>query len=62
MKEIDEEEYFKTLERLAKKKWASVKGSGINQFVKMSKTRNFLLQKGFEPEIINKTLSGFSKK
>jgi regulatory protein len=61
MKEIGEEEYLKTLEKLAKKKWASVKCSGANYFVKMTKAREFLLQRGFEPELIQKVISGFLK-
>jgi regulatory protein len=56
MEEIDEKEYSKTIDKLAKKKWASVTGTGANHFVKMTKTRNFLLQKGFEPNLINTTL------
>lgn len=62
MKELDEEEYLKTLEKLAKKKWASVTGAGINRFVKMAKTRDFLLQRGFELELISEILAGISKK
>lgn len=52
MKEIDETAYLDTLNRLAKKKWNSVKGPGVNLFVKMAKTRNYLLQKGYEPELV----------
>jgi len=62
LKEINEEEYFSTLDKLAKKKWNSIKGAGTNQFVKMTKTRDFLLQKGFEPGLIQQTLSGLIKK
>ena len=60
--EIDELEYRETLGSLAAKKWASIRGTGINQFVKMTKTRNFLLQKGYESEIIMKVLTEFIKK
>src|SRR5690349_25179864 len=35
MKEIDDEDYLKTLQRLAEKKWDSVKGEGVNHFVKL---------------------------
>ncbi len=62
LKEIDEEEYFSTLDKLAKKKWNSIKGAGTNQFVKMTKTRDFLLQRGFESGIIQQTITGFIKK
>src|ERR1044072_7160246 len=37
MKEIDEEDYEKTLHKLAEQKWNSVTGEGVNLFVKMSK-------------------------
>ncbi|MGE5105942.1 MAG: regulatory protein RecX, partial [Sphingobacteriales bacterium] len=36
---IEEEDYLKTLRRLASKKWKSIKGEGVNLFVKMSKTK-----------------------
>ena len=62
LKEIDEKEYLQILGKLAKKKWGSIRGIGVNQFVKMTKTRNFLLQKGFESELIQRTISGLIKK
>ncbi len=62
MNEIKEEEYLITLNKLAKKKWASIKGTGNNHFVKMTKTRDFLLQRGYESETISRILSGFLKK
>ena len=62
LKEINEKEYLITLGKLAIKKWASIRGTGINQFVKMTKTRNFLLRKGYESEIIMKVLTEFIKK
>jgi regulatory protein len=52
MKEIDEADYEKTLHKLAEQKWNRVKGEGVNLFVKMSKTTDYLLQKGFEPEFV----------
>ncbi|QEC41414.1 regulatory protein RecX [Pseudobacter ginsenosidimutans] len=52
MKEIDEEDYLKTLDKLASVKWNSVKGEGVNHFVKMSKTTDYLVQKGFEMELV----------
>jgi regulatory protein len=58
---IDEKEYLLTLTRLAKKKWASINKLGTNHFVKMTKTRNFLLQKGYESEMINKVIAGHMK-
>lgn len=58
---IDEETYQKTLLQLAKKKWTSIKGDGVNLFVKMSKTKNFLLQRGFEPLLVSSVVKNLSK-
>ena len=52
MKEIDEADYEKTLHKEAEQKWKSVTGEGVNLFVKMSKTTDYLLQKGFEAELV----------
>jgi len=57
MKEIDEEEYMKVLLKLAAQKWKSVKQPGVNRFVKLSKTTAYLLQKGYESELIKHALS-----
>ena len=52
MKEIGEDDYLETVFVLAKKKWNSIKGEGVNNFVKMGKTRDYLLQKGYEAAVI----------
>jgi regulatory protein len=52
MNEIDETKYRETLHRLAEKRWNSVKGAGVNRFVKMTKTRDFLLLKGYEASLV----------
>jgi regulatory protein len=52
MKEIADDDYMETIFMLAKKKWNSIKGEGVNQFVKMAKTRDYLLQKGYEAAVI----------
>lgn len=57
LKEIEEEDYLKTLQTLAQKKWASVKGEGVNHYVKLSKTTDYLLQKGYEPELIRQAIA-----
>lgn len=62
MKEIDEEDYLKTLQKLADKKWASVKGEGVNHFVKLSKTTDYLLQKGYESDLIKQAIAGIQNK
>jgi regulatory protein len=57
MKEIDEADYEKTLHKLAKQKWSSVKGEGVNGFVKMAKTSDYLLQKGYEAELVSRVVA-----
>lgn len=54
---IDDEAYQKTIKQLAAKKWKSIKGEGVNLFVKMSKTKNYLQQRGFEPALIQQALN-----
>ncbi len=47
LKAIDEDDYMKTLQGLASKKWNSLKGErGLSR---MAKTQAFLHQRGFEP-------------
>ncbi|WP_276479493.1 regulatory protein RecX [Paraflavitalea pollutisoli] len=62
MSEINEEDYLKTLQQLASKKWSSVRGEGVNHYVKQSKTTDYLLQKGYEPELIRQTIATLRKK
>lgn len=52
LQEIDETVYQKTLQALAEKKWKSIRGAGTNGFVKMSKTRDYLIQRGFEAGLV----------
>lgn len=61
MKEINEEDYWKTLRRLAAKKWETVTGPGVNLLVKLSKTTDYLLQKGYEPDLVRKALEELKK-
>lgn len=51
MKQIDEEEYFKTLQELALKKYDSLKGE--QYLVRKKKTMDYLVQKGFEHPLIS---------
>ena len=62
LKEIDEEDYLRTLQTLATKKWATIKGEGVNQYVKLSKTTDYLLQKGYEPDLIKQAIASIRKK
>lgn len=62
LKEIDEADYEKTLQKLTEKKWTSIKGEGVNQYVKLSKTTDYLLQKGYEPDLIKQAIANIKKK
>src|SRR5215204_3807302 len=50
--EIDNVKYKETLHKLAVKRWNSIKGAGTNLFVKMTKTRDHLLVKGYEANLV----------
>lgn len=59
MEEIDDEDYDKTLTGLAAKKYASLKGE---QYLKRKyKTMQYLLQKGYEPELIQDIVEQIAK-
>ena len=62
MKELNSDDYEKTLHKLAKQKWDTVKGEGVNGFVKMAKTTDYLLQKGFEPELVRGAVNELKEK
>lgn len=49
--QIDKEDYIKTLEKLADDKRESLKQEK-NEFVKMRKMQDYLLQKGYEADMI----------
>ncbi|PWT94809.1 MAG: RecX family transcriptional regulator [Bacteroidetes bacterium] len=55
LKQINDTEYEKTLEKLAETKWLSLKGEK-NIFTKLRKTQDYLLQKGFEYNLISPIL------
>jgi regulatory protein len=59
-KEIDEDDYLKKLNELAEKKYASLKGE--QYLVRKKKTIDYLLQKGYEPDLINESLKQFTGK
>ena len=57
--EIDEQVYTETLQKLAADKWTSLKNE---QYInRVSKTTQYLLQKGFESELISQTVAGIKK-
>jgi regulatory protein len=59
MKEIVVEDYLAALNKLAQQKWGSIKG--VNRFVRMRKTRDYLLQKGYEADLVNGCISYLTK-
>lgn len=55
MEQIDEDAYQKLMLKLAEKKWTTLKKEK-NRFVKLQKTKNFLLQRGFEANYVSGVL------
>jgi len=60
LKQIEEEDYLKVLHKLAEEKYNSLKSE--QYLVRKKKTMDFLMQRGFEPELVNKALSELTKK
>ena len=54
LKEINEEDYIKTVNELAEEKYASLKSE--QYLVRKKKTMDYLFQKGFEPALINEAI------
>ena len=57
---IDEEDYLKTLNKLAQEKYNSLKGEQYLE--RKKKTIDYLMQKGYEYELVNKVLSYLAEK
>jgi len=55
LKEINEEEYFSTLQKIAKKKLSLIREP--NAFKKKNKLSTFLISKGYESELIYKIVN-----
>ena len=55
LKEIEETDYQQVLHKLATDKWASL-GTETNLFSKLRKTQDYLMQKGYEHELIKQAL------
>ncbi|MHB1276915.1 MAG: regulatory protein RecX [Bacteroidia bacterium] len=53
--ELDENEYLATLRELGERYWQTLPGSG-NVWERRKKTGSYLLQKGYEPELVNALL------
>ena len=56
LKEIDEDEYLNTIQKVAEKKWALLKEP--NAFKKRSKLLTYLSSKGYESELIYDVVNG----
>jgi regulatory protein len=54
LKQVDEKEYVRTLEKLLEKKQASLKKE--QPVIRKRKTMDYLLQRGFEADLINKMM------
>jgi len=61
LNEIDDEAYLKTLQQLARKKWNSLKAPGATDYVKSSKTTTYLLQRGFERQLIAQAIASLKQ-
>lgn len=59
LKQIDEEEYLKALNKLAKEKYASLKSE--QYLVRKKKTMDYLIQKGFEIELVKIAIEEIAK-
>ncbi len=57
---IDEADYLKTLHSLAEKKYELLKGE--QYLIRKKKTTDYLMQKGFEPELVTKVLKQIAEK
>ena len=62
LKQIDEDDYSKTLTKLAEKKWTSIKKVESNKFSRMSKTTDYLLQKGYESDMVRAAITKLVEK
>lgn len=60
LNQIDDEAYHNTLNSLAEKKYESLKGE--QYLVRKKKTVDYLLQKGYEPNLVSAVVNGFGKK
>ena len=54
LKQIDEEDYMKVLNKLAKEKYASLKSE--QHLIRKKKTMDHLIRRGFEAELVNESI------
>ena len=55
LKQIDEDDYRHTLQKLYKEKWDTLKDEK-DKLTRIVKTRNYLLQKGYEADLIREVM------
>jgi regulatory protein len=60
LESIDEDDYLKLLSSLAKEKWNSFNNSDQTDFIRSVKTQAYLIQKGFEAELVQFTIRTLS--
>jgi len=59
LKQVNEEDYLKTLDKLAEEKYSTLKSE---QWLTTKKTTmDYLMQKGFEPELINRAIQKITR-
>lgn len=56
MKEIGEDDYIKTIRELIDKKRESISGESLNPYQRNQKIMNYLLQRGFESQLVQREL------
>ena len=60
LKQIGEEDYLRTLNKLAKEKYASLKSE--QYLIRKKKTMDYLFHRGFEAELINESIKTITDK
>ena len=60
MREIKEEDYLKKLYELTEKKYTLLKGEQYQ--LRKKKTMDYMLQKGYEPELVQEIINKFIEK
>ena len=59
LKQVNEEDYLKTLDKLAEEKYSTLKSE--QWLIRKKKTMDYLMQKGFEPELINRAIQKITR-
>jgi len=59
LKQVNEEDYLKTLDKLAEEKYSTLKSE--QWLTTKKKTMDYLIQKGFEPELINRAIQKITR-